>query len=97
MPGTSKKIAPYKQRKICLKQVAVEESGPFGDHLRRHLWVLREREQLRKALKQVIREGRCSDELDFQRLRAGGMLDGDSHESARLRCDLYRQYFAKHL
>jgi hypothetical protein len=81
----------------ALKQVAVEESGPFGDHLRRHLWVLREREQLRKALKQVIREGRCSDELDFQRLRAGGMLDGDSHESARLRCDLYRQYFAKHL
>jgi hypothetical protein len=77
-----------------LRQVAVNESGPFGDHLRHHLWVLRDREPLRKALKQVIREGRCSDELHFQRLRAGGMLEGDSHENARLRCDLYRQYFA---
>jgi hypothetical protein len=78
----------------ALRQVAVNESGPFGDHLRHHLWVLRDREPLRKALKQVIREGRCSDELHFQRLRAGGMLEGDSHENARLRCDLYRQYFA---
>jgi hypothetical protein len=58
---------------------------------------MRRQDSLRQALKQVIREGSCAEELDFQRLRAAGILTGDSRESAQLRCGLYRQYLAKHL
>jgi hypothetical protein len=80
-----------------LKRVAAAEQGPFDDHMRRLLWRLGRFERLREALKQVIRHGDCSDELDFQRLRAVGLVEGDWRESARLRCDLYRQYFPRHL
>jgi AAA-like domain len=59
-----------------LKQVAAADDGPFGDHLRRQLWMLRGREQLRQALKQVIRHDGCA-ELDFQRLRAAGLVEGN--------------------
>jgi hypothetical protein len=81
----------------ALKRVAAADNGPFGDHLRRHLWGLRDRERLREALKQVIRHGDCANELDFQRLRAAGLVEGDGRESVRLSCDLYRQYFTRHL
>jgi len=85
------------QKLTALKQVAATDSGPFGDHLRRHLWVLRDREILRQELRRVVRGSICESEDCFQRLRAGGLLDGESREDSRFRCDLYRQYFATHL
>jgi hypothetical protein len=80
-----------------LRGVAVSDTGPFGDHLRRLLWALRDRERMRAALNQVIREKCCSDEADFQRLKSAGLVQGESRQSASTRCDLYLQYFSKHL
>jgi hypothetical protein len=80
-----------------LKRVAVGDNGPFGDHLRRLLWALRDRERMRAALKQIIRDECCADEADFQRLKSAGLVQGESRQSASPRCDLYRQYFSKHL
>jgi len=80
-----------------LDQIADDEKGPFGDHLRRHLWVLRESERLRATLKQVILGNGCGSEDDFQRLRGAGLLEGDSRTTARARCELYSRYFRKHL
>jgi AAA-like domain len=80
-----------------LATVAANDNGPFGDHLRRHLWVLRESPQLRNALRQVINERGCDDEDAFQRLRAAGLLQGESRNAAKMRCELYQVYMRKHL
>lgn len=80
-----------------LVSVATDDNGPFGDHLRRHLWVLRDNSHLRKALRQVISGRGCEDEDVFQRLRAAGLIEGESRALAKTRCDLYALYMRKHL
>ena len=80
-----------------LETVGTDDTGPFGDHLRRHLWALRDNDRLRKALKLVLGGRGCDDEDDFQRLRAAGLIDGESRQTARPRCQLYVAYMAKHL
>jgi hypothetical protein len=69
-----------------------EEHGPFGDHLRRYHWLLRDEPDLREALKQVVRQGHCSDELALFRLLRAGLVKG-SGDVCKCRCDLYRMYF----
>jgi hypothetical protein len=58
---------------------------------------LRDNERLLKALKRVVSVGGCDSEDDFQRLRAGGLLDGASRQTAQPRCQLYKTYLEKHL
>jgi hypothetical protein len=78
-----------------LEQMAADDEGPFGDHLRRLLWALRDSAGLRKSLKRVVSGGGCDDEDDFQRLT--GLIDGDSRQTARPRCELYATYLRSHL
>jgi hypothetical protein len=80
-----------------LEQTAADDKGPFGDHLRRLLWALRGSDRLRKSLKQVVMNHVCDDENDFQRLRAAGLIDGESRQQARPRCELYARYLKEHL
>lgn len=80
-----------------LEAIAADDTGPFGDHLRRHLWVLRDNDRLRKALRLVVSGRGCDDEDDFQRLRAAGLIEGESRKAARPRCHLYVVYMEKHL
>ena len=75
-----------------LTRVAAADQGPFGDHLRHHHWLLRDERGLREALKQVIHNNRCTDEMAFFRLLRAGLVKG-SGESCTCRCDLYRMYF----
>jgi len=77
--------------------VAADDQGPFGDHLRSRLWSLRNNTRLQRAVTGVIRDRSCADEHDFQALVAGGFICGDSRDHVDMRCDLYRQYFLKHL
>jgi len=74
-----------------LKETAAEEHGPFGDHLRRYHWMIQQDPELRDALRSVIKNGRCSDELLHRLLQAG--LIKASGDFAKCRCDLYRVYF----
>jgi hypothetical protein len=76
---------------------AADDGGPFGDHLRRHLFGLSKRPRIAEAFKSVVRQQRCENEDEFQRLKAAGLVEGASRESARVRCDLYQRYFARHL
>ncbi len=80
-----------------LRAVAAEDSGPFGDHLRGLLWKLRRNKRLCEAMKIAVHRGGCADEMDFQRLRAAGLVAGDERRTARPRYELYRKYFGKHL
>ncbi len=75
-----------------LERTATSDSGPFGDHLRRHLAELREDPASVAALAEVIRQNRCSnDDARFRLLRAG--LVKVTGDRVVPRCDLYRRYF----
>ncbi|MFQ5650257.1 MAG: AAA-like domain-containing protein [bacterium] len=75
---------------------AAEESGPFGDHLRHHLWRLQGKNELIAGLKQVIRKHECEDDHVYFRLRGAGLVRKEGR-SVLPRCQLYADYFKDHL
>jgi hypothetical protein len=75
-----------------LMRAAPQDHGLFGDHLRHHHWLLRNKPDLKEALKQVIRHNRCTDDMAFFRLLRAGLVKG-SGDVCKCRCDLYRMYF----
>jgi hypothetical protein len=81
----------------ALERLALDNRGPFADHLRRQHWLLSKRKKLRKAFRQIINKNKCDDESAFQYLCAAGLTVGQTRHEARARCDLYRSYMAKHL
>jgi hypothetical protein len=81
--------------RLC--EEAGKDTGPFGDHLRRHLWALLQSDRLRAVVARIARGEGCDDEGLFQRLLASGLVAGETRASARLRCALYQQYFSRHL
>ena len=52
---------------------ATRDDGPFGDHLRRHLFRFRDKLDLRQAMAQIVAHNTCSDDLLFFRLRGAGL------------------------
>ncbi|MGD9728133.1 MAG: AAA-like domain-containing protein [Nitrospiraceae bacterium] len=80
-----------------LQTDAVKESGPFGDHLRQWVWRLQENRELRDELRTVQKHSRCDDEGRFQRLKAAGLVTGETRTDVRMRCRLYELYFKDHL
>jgi hypothetical protein len=80
-----------------LREEAPKDTGPFGDHLRRHLWALSQNDRVRTAITKIARGKGCDDEALFHRLLASGLVAGESRSEARLRCELYQQYFPPHL
>jgi hypothetical protein len=75
---------------------AFEEKGPFGDHLRWHLFRIYDKPHLVSGLLQVIHRQSCPDERVFFRLQGAGLVQ---REGKRVipRCQLYAEYFKEHL
>ena len=80
-----------------LQQRAAESDGPFGDHLKRYIWGLSRDKALKDAFKAILRDGQCEEEAHFQRLSAVGLISGSERMAAGPRCQLYADYFRKHL
>ena len=75
---------------------AATDGGPFADHLRRQLWLLREEPELQATLKQAILGEPCQNEAARFRLLRGGLIKSTG-DVCECRCDLYRRYFADKL
>jgi len=77
---------------------AVKERGPFGDHLRYHLFRIYDKPELVQGFLQVVRTHTCADERIFFKLRGAGLVRR-SHSGLEVvpRCQLYEQYFQQHL
>jgi hypothetical protein len=75
---------------------ACEDDGPFGDHLRNHLFRMSDRNELKEGLIQIIKYNRCSDEHIFFRLRGAGLVRRVSNDVLP-RNPLYAEYFGKRL
>ena len=75
---------------------APTDKGPFSDHLRRLLWLLRDEPELQAALKQVVRHQRCPDQETRYRLQRAGLIQ-TAGDVCTCRCDLYQRYFERKL
>lgn len=79
---------------------AASDSGPFGDHLKRHLFRLHGNKDLTDGLLQVLGMKRCEDDV-FYRLQSAGLVKRVKDEGGRTltmpRCGIYEQFFKEHL
>lgn len=80
-----------------LLSTASQNEGPFGAHLRHNLRLLHNNPALKESLKEVMDTGRCSSEMNFQRLLGTGLITADSRQSIRMSCRIYQEYFRRHL
>ncbi|GAB1540307.1 hypothetical protein NUACC21_29760 [Scytonema sp. NUACC21] len=75
---------------------AINDSGPFGDHLRHHLSLLHNKTELIQGLLEVIRQNNCADKRIFWRLRGAGLVREEG-KAIVPRCQLYAEYFRENL
>jgi DNA-binding SARP family transcriptional activator len=73
------------------------EDGPFRDHLRRLRLALDSDPEITEALRAMLQGRACPAESSFYRLRAAGVLLGETVHGAHLRCRLYQAYLTRHL
>ncbi|MEO0516480.1 MAG: AAA-like domain-containing protein [Cyanobacteria bacterium P01_A01_bin.116] len=75
---------------------AGEEKGPFGDHLRYHLFRVYGKKELVKGFLRILKDQSCPDEVIYFRLHGAGLV---SREGALVvpRCQLYASFFGEHL
>jgi hypothetical protein len=76
---------------------ATDDEGLFGNHLRRILVTLGQDEALLAGVRGVLRGGPCPTAESFYRLRAAGLIAGDSARYARIRCRIYETFLGRHL
>lgn len=76
---------------------ADREDGIYGDHLRRILVLLSRDPELLEIARGVLRGRPCPTPESFYRLRAPGVMAGDSARDVRPRCQLYATYLERHL
>lgn len=77
-------------------EAAGADQGPFGGHLRRHLFRLQGKEILTTGLKEILRNNACADEQLVWRLEGAGLVKRDGTRVLP-RCELYTKYFRQHL
>jgi DNA-binding CsgD family transcriptional regulator len=75
-----------------LYRTATGDRGPFGDHLRHHLFRLNSKPDLIEGMRQVIRFHTCPNETVFFRLYGAGLVKREER-SVVPRCQLYGFYF----
>ncbi|MEM8611711.1 MAG: AAA-like domain-containing protein [Cyanobacteria bacterium P01_H01_bin.105] len=75
---------------------AQKEDGPFGDHLKYHLFRMYGNKELVKGFLRILKEQTCEDEVMYFRLHGAGLVCRDG-QSVFPRCQLYADYFAEHL
>jgi hypothetical protein len=75
---------------------ATDDRGPFGDHLRYHLFRMHDKQEQVDGLRNVINYQTCQDEHVFFRLRGAGLVRRDGRAVVP-RCQLYARYFKEHL
>jgi AAA-like domain len=76
---------------------AADDRGPFGDHLRYHLFRLHDKQELVQNLLQVIRQHTCANEAIFWKLRGAGLVSRAPTGEILPRNKLYEEYFKERL
>lgn len=80
-----------------LLKLGSTDRSPFGDHLRRYLWLISQQPALKEALLQIIQRNKCPDEVSYYRLLQAGLIKGADSKSCHCRCRLYEVYLKDRL
>jgi hypothetical protein len=80
-----------------LEAAAINDDGPFGSHLAHLLNILYHDDSLLKAVRKILKYGKCQDEILFQRLWSAGLIRGEARHKVWLRYKIYDRYFRKKL
>ncbi|MEA5463664.1 AAA-like domain-containing protein [Leptothoe sp. PORK10 BA2] len=75
---------------------AREEHGPFGDHLKYHLFRMYGNKELVRGFLKILKDQVCEDEVLYFRLHGAGLVCREG-QSVFPRCQLYADYFREHL
>ncbi|MEO2005768.1 MAG: AAA-like domain-containing protein, partial [Candidatus Poribacteria bacterium] len=81
----------------ALESTAADDDGPYGDHLRRILFLLAQNDERRTAVASLTQGVKDVDAETFYHLRTAGLLTGASMRHAAFRNGLYATYLARHL
>lgn len=73
-------------------EIAPTDEGPYGDHLRRHYWLLSRYEEGGNAIKSILAGDRFQDAMVANQLRAAGLVRGNV-PNLELRFKIYSTYF----
>jgi hypothetical protein len=76
---------------------ATSDNGIYGEHLRRHLWNLKQNEDLRTAFLAVLSSQQPSDPLLNFKLNGMGLVKLHSNGQVLTSLELYNQYFPSRL
>jgi predicted nucleotide-binding protein len=76
---------------------AADDRGPFGDHLRYHLFRIHDKKDLVQGLLQIIRHHTCPNEAIFWKLRGAGLVSREPTGAVLPRNKLYEEYFKERL
>ncbi len=80
-----------------LERIGPAEEGPFADHLKRFLVLLSGNDAALQFLRALLSGKEGGDAKLFHKLRAAGLLRGETPADAAFRCELYAQYLGRHL
>jgi len=76
---------------------AADDRGPFGDHLRYHLFRIHDKQELVEGLLQIIRQHTCPNEAIFWKLQGAGLVRRGPIGAVLPRNKLYEEYFKERL
>jgi hypothetical protein len=79
------------------EEQAVTKEEPFGDHLRRILFLVNKHEDLKDAVVGLLGNRPLPSPEIFYRLQSAGIVLGDSAHTATMRCMLYTKYLTRQL
>lgn len=71
---------------------AIDDDGPFADHLRYRFYKIYDKAELVQAVKKIIKGHKCNDDRMSYKLQALGLLKLENRKIV-FRCELYRRYF----
>jgi len=75
---------------------AISSKGAFGDHLRRLLSLIHDKQELKQTLLEVVHNNTCENQQRFWQLQGAGLVRSDGNQIVP-RCQLYSEYFREHL
>jgi DNA-binding winged helix-turn-helix (wHTH) protein len=80
-----------------LTDTATSADGPYGDHLRRWLYLLQREPNLLDGIANFLHKRESLTASQFHRLRSIGLLAGEAAATANIRCALYERYLREQL
>lgn len=80
-----------------LLESATRDDGPFGDHLKRILVSVSSLPPVLEFVRALLAGKPSTDQSNYYRLLAAGIIRQDRDGSVRFRCELYKRHLADHL